>query len=662
MDATPPSSHQAPAVERPESVSLGPDGDDSLRAALDETGCGVFWLDGGLNVVRANAAFAALTGRSRAELIGASIVDLDPQWPHGSAAETFEQLRATPSTGHATRLLRPDGGLWPVQMHVNLMDLAGHESLFGLAVDTSDRQAVEDALRASERRYRAVTADQTEFIVRGTPDQFVTFCNPAYARLVGRGDPSEILGRQTRDLVQEKDLESVNRALESLTPERPCVDFENEVITPEGERVRVAWILRALFEEDPEGEPRLREYQCVGRDVSESRKMQDALARTEARYRSLVEDSPEMVCRWTPDGALTFANRTVCEYFGLDANSNFDLHCSLNAAPPAGDGGDSGRASAPGGAYPNVLAKLDSATRAQVLERIRAMTPQSPLMRTTIGCPRQDGVVRQLEWVTRGIFDADGALVEVHSVARDVTDRLEAQTRIAESERRCRAVLDDLTEMVNRFRPEDGLITYANRAFLEAKGGPDEEIVGRMTIYDHLDPEATEYARTQLAAVTPEEPSVRALLPLPGPGGTTRWEEWTNRALFAPPDPSDPGAPRRVLEFQSVGRDVTVELAVRNRRKERQEAVRELEKLTPRERQVLRAVATGVTNKVIARNLGITERTVEKHRGASMRKLGVRSAAELIRAVLAAEEVDDCPPVPAVEVRRSLLDRQSNLN
>ncbi|MEM9702971.1 MAG: LuxR C-terminal-related transcriptional regulator, partial [Planctomycetota bacterium] len=57
------------------------------------------------------------------------------------------------------------------------------------------------------------------------------------------------------------------------------------------------------------------------------------------------------------------------------------------------------------------------------------------------------------------------------------------------------------------------------------------------------------------------------------------------------------------------------------------------------EREVLRVVVTGDTNKVIARKLKVTERTVEKHRGAAMRKLGVRSVAELIRAAIAAEEV-----------------------
>lgn len=54
--------------------------------------------------------------------------------------------------------------------------------------------------------------------------------------------------------------------------------------------------------------------------------------------------------------------------------------------------------------------------------------------------------------------------------------------------------------------------------------------------------------------------------------------------------------------------------------------------LTPRERQVMEQICAGKANKVIAIEFGISERTVELHRSRMMRKLGVRSVAELMRA------------------------------
>ncbi|NNJ25692.1 hypothetical protein LzC2_17650 [Planctomycetes bacterium LzC2] len=620
-------------AQRPDShsgsASGGPPPDAfSLSTALQDSGCGVFWLDENLLINRTNAAFARFCGRSVEALIGTKIAEIDVDWPHGSKQEAFDELRSKTSVGHAARLKRPDGALYPVQFHLNFLNVCGLESLFGVALDTSDRQAAEDETRRSEARYRAVTEDQTEFIVRTNSDCRITFCNPAYARLVGVGSPEELIGQPGRDLVRPEDLDRICGTMRMLSSENMVVHIENLVPTPDGKEVWVYWIVRALFDVDANGERHIREYQSVGRDVSERRAAREALARTEARYRSLVEDSPELVCRWTPDGTFTFANRTCCRFFGLsDGAENRTLRTIW-----------------------------DSETCREVDRVKRGFTPENSLARLVMAGRRHDGALRQLEWVFRGFFDRAGILTEVQSVGRDVTERFEAETCLAESERRHRNVLDDLSEMVNRFRPHDGLITYANRAFLEAKGGGAEKVVGKMTIYDHLSREAEQWARSQLAAVTPENPSVQALLPLPGPGGTTRWEEWTNRALFAPPDPGAPGAPREVLEFQSVGRDVSVELAARNRRIEREEAAAQLAKLTPRERQVLSVVTTGVTNKVIAKDLGITERTVEKHRGSAMRKLGVRSVAELIRAAIAAEE-DVEAPVAGPEIGREAIGR-----
>jgi two-component system response regulator FixJ len=56
-----------------------------------------------------------------------------------------------------------------------------------------------------------------------------------------------------------------------------------------------------------------------------------------------------------------------------------------------------------------------------------------------------------------------------------------------------------------------------------------------------------------------------------------------------------------------------------------------LASLTPREREVMILVAAGSANKVVAAELGISERTVELHRGRLLHKLGVRSAVELAR-------------------------------
>jgi FixJ family two-component response regulator len=69
----------------------------------------------------------------------------------------------------------------------------------------------------------------------------------------------------------------------------------------------------------------------------------------------------------------------------------------------------------------------------------------------------------------------------------------------------------------------------------------------------------------------------------------------------------------------------------RRRRTEKNEAQCLLDLLTPREREVMKLVVTGMLNKQIAAELGTAEKTVKVHRGRMMRKLNVTSVAELVR-------------------------------
>lgn len=59
--------------------------------------------------------------------------------------------------------------------------------------------------------------------------------------------------------------------------------------------------------------------------------------------------------------------------------------------------------------------------------------------------------------------------------------------------------------------------------------------------------------------------------------------------------------------------------------------------LTPREREVLRQIAAGSSNKEAGRSLGISPKTIEVHRARIMEKLGAKNAADLVRIVLTGE-------------------------
>jgi FixJ family two-component response regulator len=80
---------------------------------------------------------------------------------------------------------------------------------------------------------------------------------------------------------------------------------------------------------------------------------------------------------------------------------------------------------------------------------------------------------------------------------------------------------------------------------------------------------------------------------------------------------------------QALDRDRTT----RADRGERLALQARIDKLTPREREVMTLIVTGRMNKQIALELGTVEQTIKQHRGRVMQKLGVGSVAELVRLV-----------------------------
>jgi FixJ family two-component response regulator len=88
----------------------------------------------------------------------------------------------------------------------------------------------------------------------------------------------------------------------------------------------------------------------------------------------------------------------------------------------------------------------------------------------------------------------------------------------------------------------------------------------------------------------------------------------------------------------AIGRDISEQIRQTGQHKDRINAKARLTALSGREHEVLSLVVAGNANKVIARRLDLSEKTVERHRSHGMKKLGICTVPDLVRLMMAANE------------------------
>jgi PAS domain S-box-containing protein len=266
------------------------------------------------------------------------------------------------------------------------------------------------------------------------------------------------------------------------------------------------------------------------------------------------------------------------------------------------------------------------------------------------------GEQRIMEFTDAPVLDADGHVILNEGIGRDVTQRLaqeealkrareelelrvEERTReltsameqLRESEHRYRSVVEDQLEFIVRWR-NNGERTFVNESYSRYYGASPGELIGE-NFLPGIIADDRRMLQEKLAEVTIDKPVVvfehRAVMP----DGRIAWQHWSHRALF--------NHLGKLVEFQSVGCDITERCRHEEHERARANAQMQLRSLTNRERDVMRLVVAGDANKIIARRLDLSIKTIEKHRSSLMKKLRVRSVPELVKLALLADGCSD---------------------
>ncbi|MGH7860032.1 MAG: PAS domain-containing hybrid sensor histidine kinase/response regulator, partial [Candidatus Binatia bacterium] len=266
--------------------------------------------------------------------------------------------------------------------------------------DVTARRRAEAALQESEAKFRQIFDVSADAVaVSRVADGKVLEVNESYCRISGYSR-EEVVGKTAAELGVWVDLAARNAALERLRRDGAVHNLEAEYHCKNGSTLHG---LVSACQARIAGEP------CIVwfvRDIAETKRAQEAVRRSEEKYRTLFEESKDALFIATLDGELLDANPAAVELFGYDSREQF-----LRLRPEA--------------------FLIDAENRGVAR---RAVEKQGFLRDFEMRAKRSDGEVLTVLLTATPMWDERGELVGLRGIVRDVTTqrKLEAQLRQAQ--------------------------------------------------------------------------------------------------------------------------------------------------------------------------------------------------------------------------------------
>jgi PAS domain S-box-containing protein len=221
-------------------------------------------------IIDANPAAAAFYGYTLEDLKQQNVKDINTLSPEEVLAEmAAAKLEQRRFFRFSHRL--QSGEIRDVEVHSGPVDVGEQILLYSVIHDVTDRNQLESALRESEARYRGILEDQTELICRFLEDGMLTYVNPAVCRYFGMSEEA-LIGRPFIPTIHDEDMREVIGKFRTLDANNPVINFEFRIWQTPNDLRWVNCTARIIIAKNGAA----REYQVVGRDVTEHKQTEQS--------------------------------------------------------------------------------------------------------------------------------------------------------------------------------------------------------------------------------------------------------------------------------------------------------------------------------------------------------------------------------------------------
>jgi PAS domain S-box-containing protein len=280
-----------------------------LRAILQTALDGFGSVDATGRFLEVNEALCSITGYSRTELLGMPVTVLEQIESDGDIAARMARFRTGAPDRFETRYRRKDGSIIDVEVSVGFSDIEG-ERFHAFFRDITDRRLAEAALRESERRLATIVrVAQVGVLVTRESDRRIVDANQAWCELVG-WRREEVLGRTTAELEVFLDDRDPGRLHDAIGPDEVSPPMEIGIHRRSGEMADV--LINAGLAEIGGQRCAISAWQ----DLTPLHRADDALRESEARFRTLIERSTDIIVLLDGEGRVTFWSSSATEALG----------------------------------------------------------------------------------------------------------------------------------------------------------------------------------------------------------------------------------------------------------------------------------------------------------------------------------------------------------
>jgi PAS domain S-box-containing protein len=326
---------------------------------------------------------------------------------HPDDRHLLEGTLHSPKSRLTLRWRRKDGRIiWTEQRNKVIYDPSGEPvAIEGIARDVTESKRAEEELERLSHRNELILKSAGEGIYGLGQDARTTFVNPAAARMLGY-EPDELIGRHQHEVIHHSFPDG------TLYPPEECPIHaalkDGRVHASSGE---VFWRRDGTsFPVEYVSTPIREKDEIVGavvtfNDITERRRAEEELARSEERFRLLAENMSDLVCLHASDGRYLYVSPSCRKLLGYEPEELIGADPYDLFHPEDAERIRSG---------PHRLA-LDGETPAYITYRLR----------------KKDGEYTWLETLTEPILDEEGRVVRLQTSSRDVNDRRKAEEALA---------------------------------------------------------------------------------------------------------------------------------------------------------------------------------------------------------------------------------------